>query len=386
MRPASKSLSRICHLITWTVMVAFLSGSLPLDAQAQEVRQQRRTLLDWLFGGQKRKQPDVIELPTRKKPRVKKRGSQSVTLLETAAPAITKNADARHVLVVGDFMAAGLAQGLTAAFAQDPSTVIDVRVNNASGLVRTDFYDWQKSLPEMLREINPAAVVLMIGSNDRQQMRVEGGKLDVDTPEWNAAYTSRVQSMLALGKEAGVPLIWVGLPAFKGSKTSAAALQFNTVYRSETARVGAEFVDIWDGFVDENGKFAQSGSDFNGQPARLRTSDGIGMSAAGKRKLAFFAEKPIRKILGDPLTVEQLIRLDDKNQLASPQADTPKGPPVRTPPISLTDPELDGGSDLLGAPGATAATGQLPLAIGDTPPPAGRVDDFSQAGSKGVSG
>lgn len=355
---------------------AFLIGLMPAGLEAQEVRQ-RKTLFDWLFGGQKRQQPDIIQLPERTKPRTKKRNSQSVTLLETSAPPVTKNPDARRVLVVGDFIASGLAQGLTAAFSQDAATIIEARPNNASGLVRDDFFDWQKKLPAYIADIKPAAIVLMIGANDRQQMRRAEGKADFDTPEWNAAYTGRVQSILKIGKDANIPLVWVGLPAFKSPKSSAAAVQFNTIYRNEASRVGAEFVDVWDGFVDENGKFIQSGSDHNGQPARLRTSDGVGLSAAGKRKLAFYVEKPIRKILGEPLTVEQLIRLDDQSLLATKASEKPSGPPVRTPPISLSDPELDGASELLGATGTTASL-TTPITIGKEPAPPGRVDDFSR--------
>lgn len=44
---------------------------------------------------------------------------------------------------------------------------------------------------------------------------------------------------------------------------------------------------MWDGFVDEGGKFVITGYDMNGQQARLREADGIGMTQAGKRKLAF---------------------------------------------------------------------------------------------------
>ena len=67
--------------------------------------------------------------------------------------------------------------------------------------------------------------------------------------------------------------------------------------RNEAA--GGTFVDVWDGFVDEAGKFVITGSDVNGQQVRLRGSDGINLTKAGKRKLAFYAEKDIRKILGD---------------------------------------------------------------------------------------
>lgn len=349
---------------------------LPSDGFAQEVRQ-RRTLMDWLFGGPKRQQPDVIEIPARKKPKTRKRNNSSIIDLKSNTPPPVKAADARHVLVIGDFLAAGLSEGLQEAFRMDPMTVIDTTTSTASGLVRDDYYNWPESLKKTLKDNHPAAVVIMLGANDRQQMRVNGNKEKFDTPAWNTEYATRVAAMMRIVKDAHTPLVWVGLPAFKNSTTSTAALQFNTVYRTEAERVGGEFVDVWDGFVDENGKFIVSGSDMNGQPARLRTSDGVGMTAAGKRKMAFFAEKPIRKLLGDPLTVEKLIRLDSDN-LTQPatQAAAKAGPPTRTPPISLTDPELDGGSALLGAPGTKPITSGTVFSTLREQPPAGRVDDY----------
>ena len=75
---------------------------------------------------------------------------------------------------------------------------------------------------------------------------------------------------------------------------TASMLAFNDIYRRNIESVGGSFVDIWDGFVDENGVFQQTGPDMNGLPARLRGSDGISFSKAGKRKAAFYAEKPLR--------------------------------------------------------------------------------------------
>ena len=368
------------RLRTVTILLlagGFLVSSLPLNAVAQEVRKPR-TLMDWLFGGPKRQQPDVIEIPVRKKPKTRKRSNSSIIDMKSSLPPPVKAPDARHVLVVGDFLAAGLGEGLQDAFRMDPSTVIDTTANTASGLVRDDYHNWPDRLSTALKDDHPAVVVIMIGANDRQQMRVNGNKEKFDTPAWNTAYAGRVADVMRIVREAHTPLVWVGLPAFKNSTTSTAALQFNSVYRSEAERAGGEFVDVWDGFVDENGKFIVSGSDMNGQPARLRTSDGVGMTAAGKRKLAFYAEKPIRKFLGDPLTVEKLIRLDSAD-LAHPAAAAEAvkaGPPTRTPPISLTDPELDGGTALLGAPGTKPITSGTVFSTLREQPPAGRVDDY----------
>ena len=75
-------------------------------------------------------------------------------------------------------------------------------------------------------------------------------------------------------------------------------LAFNDIYHSAAESHGGEFVDVWDGFVDENGAFVTTGPDINGQPVRLRADDGINVTKAGKRKLAFYTEKPLAKILG----------------------------------------------------------------------------------------
>ncbi len=376
-RPASVALRRPLVLL---LSAALLLPQCAVPASAGQLQQppQRRTLLQWLFGGSPRQQEDIITLPTRKKrPRVKKHNAGSITTLSTQVP-LAKAVDARHVLVVGDFLAAGLADGLEAAFAGDATTVVDSRTSTASGLTRDDYFNWPGTLGKYLAETHPAAVVVLLGANDRQQIRGKGSSIKFDSPAWTEAYRARVDALIKVADEAHAPLIWVGLPSFRIDATNAAALQFNAVYRNETAKAGAEFVDIWDGFVDENGKFMLTGFDVNGQPVRLRTSDGVGMTEAGKRKMAFYAEKPVRKILGDPLTVEKIVRLDQQGLLGPTVPEvTPKtaGVAVRIAPISLTDPELDGGATLLGDPGEKTTISGTLLPGRSGPAPVGRVDD-----------
>ena len=165
-----------------------------------------------------------------------------------------------------------------------------------------------------------------------------------------------------------VPFLWVGMPPFKSSKTMLDMLAFNDIYREAAASAGGEFVDIWDGFVDENGAYMPTGPDINGQPARLRANDGINLARPGKRKVAFYAEKPLYKLLGidpaapaaaatrfrhgspyrimgpfGPLEDEQPSDIDvvvDPNEL---------GPLDPARPVALRTPALDGGVELLGA-------------------------------------
>ena len=98
-------------------------------------------------------------------------------------------------------------------------------------------------------------------------------------------------------KSAGVPVIWVGLPSQRDTEASANS-SFNEIYRSRAGKAGIVYVDVWDGFVDEDGKFSPQGPDYLGQTRRLRTSDGVYFTKLGARKLAHYVEREIDRSLG----------------------------------------------------------------------------------------
>ncbi|KAB0678773.1 SGNH/GDSL hydrolase family protein [Aureimonas leprariae] len=300
------------------------------------------------------------------------------TVASAPAP-VEKAADAKVVLVVGDFMALSLAKGLGAATAQNAGMRVVDRTDGSSGLVRDDHFDWPQRIAGIVEEEKPAAVIVMLGSNDRQAIRTDGTSEDLRSQEWTEEYVRRMDALAAAVREKKLPLVWVGLPAFKSSDMNDDVAFFNELYRQAATKVGGEFVDVWDGFVDANGAFASSGPDVAGQPARLRNSDGITMTPQGARKLAFFAEKPLEKILGGSL--------DGTAVAARPE--TPKAVPqnpanaTSVPAVGLASPSLDGGEDLLAGP-AQAVAGTQPsprerLVNAGTPLTGsiGRADNFA---------
>lgn len=368
----------LCVSIATPAFVAISADT----AWAQEGDRPRKGgLFEFLFG--RRDRPE----PQKAKPRVVRRAPAAAPA--DAAPrapkpqAVEKLDNARLVLVIGDFMASGLAEGLDDAYAQSPGVRVESRTNGSSGFVRDDFYNWPAEIGPIIEEVKPAVVVVMIGSNDRQQLAVNGNREEVRTDAWTAEYTDRVRRLAVEIRRARVPLLWVGMPAFKSPSMSADMLAFNDIYRGVAEEVGGEFVDIWDGFVDENGAFATVGPDINGQRVRLRGSDGINMTGAGKRKLAFYVEKPLNKLLGGAVAPG----------IASLAPDTGIGLGLggqnpaeidRTPPIALGDPALDGSGALLGAQISGQPDEQLGIPVEELvqkgiAPPAqpGRADDFS---------
>jgi uncharacterized protein len=405
--------SRLLATVILAGALLVTAGNFPSpQAQAQERIQRSRSILE--FFGIRRAEPErprqvikkrprkpiTAKVQSRKKPKAKTRAvargaGRSAAAISAAAPFLLdtpeadtgpaeKSATAKQVLVLGDFMAGAVAEGLAEAFEDNGNVVIVDKANGSSGLTRDDFFNWPQNAGPLITEFKPSAVIVMLGINDRQQMRVGDSRESVGTPAWNVEYARRVGEMADALKLGSVPVIWVGQPALRSTQMTASMIAFNDLYRKNSERVGGTFVDIWDGFVDEAGLFQQLGPDMNGLPARLRGSDGISLSKAGKRKAAFFVEKPLNQILGITQSAPTAL-------VPAPTAAGFIGPmlpaPVvitRTEPMGINDPELDGGAELLGAdlnsgPTRIRAQGGVsdPLAATSKP---GRINDFTWRG------
>lgn len=371
-------------ILAIAVLAIAVAGAVHAPAMAQEQPQQSRgwSLRDLLFPrrGERVEAPQDIQ---KAKPKPKKKPRAPRLTEEPAAPVVEKAPDARTVLVVGDFMAAGLAEGLDEAFAENTGVRIVVRSNGSSGFVRDDFYNWPEQIKSLIDTEKPATVVVMLGSNDRQQMKVGDVREQPRSENWIKEYERRTDELGKAIATAKVPFLWVGMPAFRVPKMTSDMLAFNDIYHKAAESHGGEFVDVWDGFVDENGAFVTSGPDMNGQPVRLRADDGINVSKAGKRKLAFYTEKPLLKILG--LAAPGSVAPTTAPAGAPVETPAPAAAPIvidRTQPMLLSDPALDGGTELLGAapPKANPALPGERLVIEGKAPEAspGRADDFSQ--------
>ncbi|MBC8718855.1 DUF459 domain-containing protein [Ochrobactrum sp. Marseille-Q0166] len=369
-----------CKKTAFSALAAMLVAfAMVLSASSSVSAQERpRTIFDLLFGPKKAQPQQQYEQPKpqRVRPTKPKRVPKTTPAARSApTPApqpevnfIEKKPDAKKVLVVGDFIGNGLAEGLDVAFASNPDIRIVSRINGSSGFVRDDHFDWPASIGKILDEEKPAAVIVMIGSNDRQAITAKGQSLAARSPEWTAEYQSRVSRFMKEITDKNYPLIWVGQPPFRPRGMSQDMLALNEIYQTTSEKAGAKFVDVWDGFVDDDGNFSQTGFDINGQTARLRGNDGINTTTAGKRKLAFYAEKPLKALFGDIRDNEQLLPTTGKQD--------PSKPVDRIAPMSLREIDRDNSGVLLGGALASREKDEKkPFAEHKMAP--GRADDFS---------
>jgi hypothetical protein len=201
------------------------------------------------------------------------------------------------------------------------------------------------------------------------------------TDKWTEAYTKRVDEMIVALKAKGVPVLWVGLPALR-TRTNSDITYLDEIYRARAARAGIVYVDVWDGFVDDQGRFAVQGPDFEGQIRRLRAGDGVHFTKAGAVKLAHYVEHDLRRVmLNRPVPVA--LPGTDEQTPSKALGGTARAAVGTVVPLNAGAAET---GDLLGAVGTPAPGGAAadPMAArvlsrGDAipAPPAGRADNFS---------
>jgi hypothetical protein len=366
---------------------------------------QQRDFFSFPFGGQRYRPPvaDYSKAPAPRK-------------LETP-PSST-------IAVVGDSMADWLGYGLDETYADQPDTGVVREVRATAGLIRYDpknaALDWPAVIKDQLAAEKPSAIIVMLGLNDRIAIRdgappvkgaeptsaqklaapadaaaaapagadttehpVPGRSYDFHTDQWAELYVKRIDAMIAALKSKGVPVLWVGLPALRGPKSTSDMAYLDELYRERAERAGIYYVDVWDGFTDDQGRYAVDGPDFEGQIRRLRTADGVHFTKAGAVKLASYVDQELRRVMSNHIAP---VALPGQAVPVKPGTARPDVGPVL--PLTMSSSTNDGGAaagsgGLLGAGNEPAPLASDPLAqkVLDRGAPiaavAGRADDFS---------
>lgn len=285
-------MKRILLLILLVVVTALEVA--PAFAQGEDrilVAQQerRRTLFDLLFGDEKQtapQPPPVQQTQPRRQP--------APAALPPPKPQVEKAPNATKLAVFGDSMAVDLAKALERFYAEDPNLVVVDQGVGSSGFVRDDYFDWNKTIREQIAADSFDVAVVIIGVNDRQEIKADGQSYNSLTDPWVSIYQTRLNDFLSQLRAARKPVIWIGLPPMSRSEYSTAMSQISALQKMAAFSSGAEFLDIYERFLGEDGKYSSFGPDVNGQNARMRKDDGIHFSSAGADKLAFYVSQSLR--------------------------------------------------------------------------------------------
>jgi lysophospholipase L1-like esterase len=271
-------------------------------------------------------------------------------------------AEATFVIdVLGDSLGQLVAQGLQEAYADRPEITVVRKAKGDTGLVTDDLYDWPKAVRELLASNEKISMaVIMIGSNDRQQLRDASGRHELLSDKWKEIYGNRVEEIAKAFKEKKIPLVWVGLPISKSERLSSDYSEINEVFRERAAKQDATFVDIWEAFGDSRGLYNAFGPDVNGVIVKLRAMDGVHFTRPGARKVAHFVESEVKRQfdISKPKTEPGVATLEG---LAAPlaPAEVPAAPTGQAAPNATLAP----------GPGAGQQQAAIPSEPPGPPPP-----------------
>jgi uncharacterized protein len=205
--------------------------------------------------------------------------------------------DRYRILVIGDSLGDDLWQGLYRAFQEDKNLEFINRSKATGGLVRSDSNSWESQVTDILKNDSFQIAVMMFGANDDQAIKTGKDWLKVGSEPWRQAYGERVEAIIKKLRAANIAVYWVGLPVMRSPDQSADAEMMNEVFREKAFINSAKYIDTWNGFTDESGRFSAYGPDMSGQVKRLRSDDGVHFTERGSLKLAHFVEKEMRRDL-----------------------------------------------------------------------------------------
>ncbi len=269
-------------------------------------------------------------------------------------------------------------------------------LSRSSGIARPEVYDWGATLPKIFESSSYDAVVVLLGSNDRQMIKDGNLRYAFGSAEWAGAYGKQVDRILDILTASGAAVYWVSLPPMGEPEFEAAMQQVMAIQKERVAARGFSFVDIRKAFLDGAGGYTDSGPDDTGEVRRLRSRDGITFFKQGNNRLAQLVLEAIKEG-APPVEVVSAVKQDSIRALPPQVADAAlptfgqwdaDGNPLLVTPkdvlvamASTTSDNFSVGTgtlaDLLRAAQPGSSSERLFKRGEAAAPPAGRLDDFS---------
>ena len=210
-------------------------------------------------------------------------GLPSFALAQEAAP------DVRRILIVGDQLAGGMGAGLSRMAEGDGTIQVINRFNESSGLARPEIYDWAAAIPKMAEGKNISAAFVLMGLNDRRDIRTGDKVFKFGSPEWNVLYQQRVDALIDVLAAQHIQVLWMGEPPMGDPALDADMQNLTAMIQARVAAKGAGFVDLRAPFLNAQGGYSDRGPDDTGADRRLRESDGVTFFKMGNNRLGQIA-------------------------------------------------------------------------------------------------
>jgi hypothetical protein len=160
----------------------------------------------------------------------------------------------------------------------------------SSGLMRPDYFDWQKESLTLTNSFTPNIAIVMMGTNDAQSIdfKENGTKklLSYGSHEWDNEYANRVKAFNNQLTNRGVTVYWIGLPAMRDAPYAGRIRHLNELNEAagkENPQV--KYISAEDLMAGDKTAYQAFMPDENGVMKATRIADGIHLSYFGSTYL-----------------------------------------------------------------------------------------------------
>lgn len=213
--------------------------------------------------------------------------SKNVLVSEQEKPLVQvketpKTIKVNSILTVGDSLMSEIASGLR--YRLDKSIKVKDIHKSSTGLTNSEYYDWPSVASNAARDYQPDLIIIHMGGNDGQDMKLGNKWVHIDDPLWAETYYKRAINMIDKIKKASPNsyIVWLGLPAMRDAKFARKQDIIRETQRKAAIDSGVEYIDGKKGL----GQNYEKQGMFEGKRVVLRRTDGIHYSREGGEVLA----------------------------------------------------------------------------------------------------
>lgn len=196
----------------------------------------------------------------------------------------------KFIMTIGDSLMSEVSQGLRSELNKDIK-VKDIH-KSSTGLTNIDYYDWPSVAYNNVKQYNPDTVIIHMGGNDGQDMKVGKVFVHIDDPLWKETYMKRAELLINEIKSANnsVNIIWLGLPEMRDNKFSKKMNIIRSAQYEVCKKLDIKYIDGKEA-LGEN--YKKQGV-FEGKMQNWRRTDGIHYTREGGTVMAYTLKEKLK--------------------------------------------------------------------------------------------
>lgn len=211
--------------------------------------------------------------------------------------ATVKTVGTCKILLIGDSIGNNLGYGMLGQISGAKTLSFALRAKASTGLSNSWYYNWESKLKTFLRNEKPNLVIVLMGANDRQNIKIGSTVYTYGTAAWKRVYSQSVGRMTKLATDSGAYVMWFGMPICKPYNYNKGMTLITSLYKAQVPKnTGARFIDLHELTADAHGNYTQYLT-VNGYRKMVRGEDGIHFTSPGQGVLGTYAIDQVATLL-----------------------------------------------------------------------------------------